>query len=294
MSKHPRAAQYGRFLAGRAVPQGTTDLARSRAAIERRLAEREALLLRVAARGFFGHPRSPYRELLAIAGCEYADFRALVLSRGIAAALRSLREAGVHFTFEEFKGREPVVRAGREIAVAQDQFDNPYLSYYYGTRTAARRRGRARLDDLTHLAVQAEQRLGSWLRTASRDPVRDLRPPLPSGRGSIVLRAAKWGAPPDRWFTPLVHRDFRPGLRFRIANSATIALGRIYGARLPWPEAVPIDRADRIAAWLAHARDRHGAALLNTTVSNGVRIAVAAREAGWTSRARRSGWPASR
>jgi len=273
---------HGRFLTGlRPFLRETTDLARSREAIERRLAEREELLLRVAARGFFGHPRSPYRELLAIAGCEYADFRALVLSQGIAAALRSLREAGVHFTFEEFKGREPVVRAGREIAVAQDQFDNPYLSYYYGTRTGGSTGAATRVStDLTHLAVQAEQRLVLMAaHGVTGIPFAIWRPPLPSGSGiNAVLRAAKWGAPPDRWFTPLVHRDFRPGLRFRLANSTTIALGRMYGARLPWPEAVPIDRADRIASWLADARDRHGAALLNTTVSNGVR--VAARDAG--------------
>jgi hypothetical protein len=77
-----------------------------------------------------------------------------------------------------------------------------------------------------------------------------------------------------------VHRDFRPGLKFRLANNATIALGRLYGAKLPWPEALPLDRAIDIAEWLVESRDRHGGAVVNTTVSNGVRIAVAALEAG--------------
>lgn len=275
---------YGRFLTGlRPFLRETIDVARARAAIERRLAERETLLLRVAERGFFGHPRSPYRELLAIAGCTFADFRSLVRHRGIEGALRSLREAGVHFTFEEFKGRQPVVRGGRELAVSPEQFDNPYLSHYFGTSTGGSTGVPARVStDLTHLAVQAEQRL---VLMDAHDvvgiPFAIWRPPLPSGSGiNSVLRAARWGAPPDRWFTPLVHEDFRPGLRFRLANSATIALGRLYGARLPWPEAIPIDDAHRIAMWLADARGRHGAALLNTTVSNGVRIAVAARERG--------------
>lgn len=275
---------YGRFLLGlRPFLKNTITLEQARAAIVRRLADREASLLRVAERGFFGHKQSPYRELLAIAGCDHADFRALVETRGIGEALRSLRTAGVYFTFEEFKGRTPVVRGGRELVIRPEQFDNPYLSHYYGTRTGGSTGTPGRVStDLTHLAVQAEQRL--VLLDAHRVfgmPFAIWRPPLPSGSGiNSVLRGARWGRPPDRWFTPLVHRDFRPQLKFRLANSATVALGRLFGADLPWPEAVPLGQAIRVAEWMAAARDKAGAAVLNTTVSNGVRIADAAREAG--------------
>ncbi|HUF69159.1 MAG TPA: hypothetical protein VMM79_11010 [Longimicrobiales bacterium] len=275
---------YGRFLAGlRAYLRNTITVEQARASIAHRLAGREEALLRVAERGFFGHARSPYTGLLAVAGCGYGDFRTLVRDRGIEVALRTLREAGVYFTFEEFKGRQPVVRAGREIAIRQEQFDNPYLSHYYGTRTGGSTGSPSRVStDLTHLAVQAEQRLALMdAHGVLGIPFAIWRPPLPSGSGiNSVLRGAKWGRPPDRWFTPLIHRDFRPSLKFRLANSATIGLGRLYGADLPWPEAVPLDRAIIIAEWMAASRERHGSAVLNTTVSNGVRIAVAAREAG--------------
>jgi len=275
---------YGRFLSGlRPYLRTRTTLEDARASMARRLAGREQTLLRVAERGFFGHRQSPYREMLEIAGCTYGDFREMVRSRGMEAALRSLRQAGVYFTFEEFKGRAPVVRGGREIAIRQEQFDNPYLSHYYGTHTGGSTGTPARVStDLTHLAVQAEQRL--LLMEAHGIfgmPFSIWRPPLPSGSGiNSVLRAARWGRPPDHWFTPLVHEDFRPSLKYRLANSATVALGRLYGANLPWPEAVPLDGAIRIAEWMVAARDRHGGAVLNTTVSNGVRIAVAAIEAG--------------
>ncbi len=274
---------YGRFLAGlRPYLRTTITLEQARASIARRVVEREDSLLRVAERGFFGYAQSPYAELLRIAGCEFGDFRALVADRGIEEALRSLRDAGVYFTFEEFKGREPVVRGGREIVVRQEQFDNPYLSHYYGTSTGGSTGTPGRVStDLAHLAVQAEQRMA--LMDAHRVlgiPFAIWRPPLPSGSGiNSVLRGAKWGSPPDRWFTPLIQRNLRPPFKFRLANTATVALGRLYGANLPWPEAVPLDRAIRIAEWMVASRDEYGAAVVNTTASNGVRIATAAQEA---------------
>jgi hypothetical protein len=275
---------YGRFLAGlRPYLRQTFTLEQARTAIAHRLAGREEALLRVAERGYFGHPRSPYRELLRLAGCEFADFRALVAEHGVDGALRALREAGVYFTFEEFKGRERVVRGGREIMVEQHQFNNPYLSHYYGTRTGGSTGVPGRVStDLTHLAVQAEQRMVLIAaHGVAGVPFAIWRPPLPSGSGiNSVLRGAKWGRPPDRWFTPLVHRDFRPSLKFRLANSMTIALGRLYGADLPWPEPVPLEDAGRIAEWMVASRAKEGGALLNTTVSNGVRIALAAKAAG--------------
>jgi len=275
---------FGRFLAGlRPYLRNPITLDEARAAIARRLADREAALLRVAERGFFGHPDSPYLELLKMARCEYGDFRALVWDRGMEGALRSLREAGVYFTFEEFKGRRTVVRDGRELPIRLEQFDNPYLSHYYGTRTGGSTGTPARVStDLTHLAVQAEQRMVLMdAHGVLGLPFAPWRPPLPSGSGiNTVLRAARWGRPPERWFTPLIHSDFRPSPRFRLANGATVALGRLYGVRLPWPEPVRLDQASRIAEWMVDSRQRHGGAVVNTTVSNGVRIAAAAKEAG--------------
>jgi hypothetical protein len=94
----------------------------------RRLAERETNFLRLVERGIFGYPKSPYLPLLKLASCTFEDIRQMVQTQGLEATLRTLREAGVYITFEEFKGREPIVRHGQVIPIQVEDFDNPYLS----------------------------------------------------------------------------------------------------------------------------------------------------------------------
>src|SRR5262245_2371434 len=128
---------YARFLHG--LPsfiRHPISLDDARAAIARRLASREEAMIRFAERGLLAAPRSPYPALFRIAGCEPADLAALVRERGVEGALFSLREAGVYVTFEEMKGREPLVRNGREIPVEPSYFDNPFLTRFYEGSTS--------------------------------------------------------------------------------------------------------------------------------------------------------------
>jgi hypothetical protein len=76
-----------------------------------------------------------------------------------------------------------------------------------------------------------------------------------------------------------VHGELRPALKYRLATHATVAAGRALGVALPWPERVRLDEGIRIARWMAAARDTHGGVWLNTTVSGGLRVAMAASEA---------------
>ena len=156
-----QALTYARFLRG--FPRylrHTVTLAEAQAAVRHRLDRREENLIATAEKLFFGYEHSPYRPLLELAGCTFAVFRALVCDRGVEAALRELRTAGVYFTFEEYKGRTPVVRHGREIHVEESQFDNPYLAHFFRNSTSGST-GRATpaSTGLAHLAVQTELRL---------------------------------------------------------------------------------------------------------------------------------------
>ena len=277
------ARMYARFLYGlRSFLRTVVTPEEARAALKQRIERRPEALTLMAERGFYGMPNSPYRELLRLAGCELADFRTSVRDKGVEPTLQALREAGVYFSFEEFKGRATPVRHGRNIRLSPSQFDNPYLSHYHGTTSGGTTGPATRVStDLEHLALQAEHRLLCLDAHGVLDvPFALWRPPLPSGSGiNTVLRAARMGRPAARWFTPLTHNDFRPSLKFRLANAATVAVGRALGFRLPWPEPVALDDAGRIAQWMVEARDKHGGAVLNTTVSGGLRIALSAKQA---------------
>jgi hypothetical protein len=236
----------------------------------------------MAERGFFGYDRSPYRSLFRLAGCELGDFQALVRDEGVDRALETLRESGVYFTFEEFKGREPVVRAGREIDLDTDDFDNPYLSAYYDRASGGTTGVGTRVStDLDHLALEAEHRMLVFDAQGVLDaPYAIWRPPLPGSGLNAALRAAHVGRPLGRWFTPLIPGVLKPPLRFSLANNVTVALGKLLGGRIPWPEPVGLNDAGRIARWVAEALEAHGQALLNTPASCGLRVGLAAREAG--------------
>ncbi|MCA9736531.1 MAG: hypothetical protein R3E98_08590 [Gemmatimonadota bacterium] len=284
MNALSQALTYGRFLRG--FPdylRGRITLPQARDAVRARLARRPEHLLAMAERYFYGLPQSPYRALLELAGCTLADFEALIRTEGVEGALLQLRRAGVYVTFEEYKGREPLVRDGREIPVSEGLFDNPDLRHYYRNSTSGST-GRATRSstDLAHLEVQSELRMLLLDAHGVLDvPFSVWRPALPSGSGlNNVLRMARLGRPVHRWFTPLVPGEYAPALKYRIATEAAIATGRAVGVDLVRPEPVPLDRALLIARYLTETVREHGGACLSTTVSCGLRIAVAARDAG--------------
>lgn len=73
--------------------------------------------------------------LLQLVGYELADLQTMVRDRGLEPTLQALRDAGVYVSFEEFKGRQPIVRHGREFALQPRDFDNPHRSFHYQTES---------------------------------------------------------------------------------------------------------------------------------------------------------------
>ena len=255
----------------------------ARAILERRLAEREANFLRVAERGIFGYARSPYLPLFKMAGCGMADLRGMVLSKGLEESLSTLREAGVYITFEEFKGRAPIVRGSLTLPVKARDFDNPYLSSSYqltsGGTTGAGTRVVMDLDFLLDttpsrlLAFEAHSVLGA--------PTALWYGILPDGTSiNNLLRSTCFGSVPLKWFTPVTSRDIRPALIYRLATYYIILLGRLRGHPIPWPEPVRLDQAVVIARWISRMLRSEGRCLLRAHVSMAVRVCIAAREAG--------------
>jgi hypothetical protein len=276
-----QALAYSGFLRG--LPhflRSPISVETATAAIRQRLARREETFVRFTQDVLLAAPRSPYRQLFRLAGCDSRELPTLVRDSGVEGALLALRRAGVYVGYEEFKGRAPIVRNGQDIPTEPADFINPFLSAAYTVSTSGStgipRHSRMSLD---HLAIQAEHRLvGLAAHGLAGAPSALWRPILPAGSGlNTVLRAARSGEPPQRWFTPNTDHQLRGAWQYRAATTTAVAVGRLCGSRLPWPEPVAFDDAGRIARWMAGERDQHGRVWLNTTVSNGVRVAEAAQ-----------------
>jgi hypothetical protein len=116
-----RLGAYGLFLCGlRSFLNSRLSYAQARAAVARRLEQREQQFLGLA----HGNASSPYRPLLAHAGCEYQDMVSAVGRGGLEGCLRRLLDAGVRISFDEFKGRLPLRRGGLEMLLTPAAFDN--------------------------------------------------------------------------------------------------------------------------------------------------------------------------
>jgi len=89
-------------------------LEQARATLRRRFEQREADFLAIARLGIYQRARSPYRQLLQLAGCEYGDLERLVSQDGVEGALLTLFRHGVYLTVDEFKGRRPAVRGSTD------------------------------------------------------------------------------------------------------------------------------------------------------------------------------------
>jgi hypothetical protein len=244
--------------------------------------EREDNFLRIAERGIFGYERSPYRQMLALAGCELGDLRDEVRRKGLEGGLGALREAGVYVTFEEFKGRTPIVREGREIAATPDDFDNPFISRSYQMSTGGST-GKARqvAMDIDHLVVgSVTQLVVDTIHGFAGVPTALWFEGLPGNGLSSVLSRVPGQIVPERWFTPVVGSTRGVPRRFRFAERGILTVARAAGARIPMPEPVPLERADAIARWMGETLETHGRCALRTMVSRALRVCLAAQELG--------------
>ena len=283
MSLLAELKMYGRFAWGlRGFLRHRISLPQAQAIVRQRMAERESNFLRLVERGIYGYPRSPYRPLLKLAGCELGDLRAMLGARGLEATLHALREAGVYVSFEEFKGRIPIVRDGHVIPVHARDFDNPYLSHYYQTESGGTTGAGTRVSfDLDHLAATAVNTLLAY------DAHGILGVPtvmwygiLPASGGiASILHSARFGETPQKWFSLVTNQDLSPSLKNRLATRYIVVAGRLCGAPLPSPELGTLD-GTAVARWAARTLEAHSACLIRTSVSLALRVANAARAEG--------------
>ncbi len=279
---HPvsKAKQYWYFTTGlRSFFKDTISLNEAKKIVRWRMAHREQSFLSIVKKAIYGHKSSPYLKLLYLAHCEFGDLEAMVKKRGIEPTLHQLKEEGVYISFEEFKGRRPVIRSGKTFHFREGDFDNPYLSRCYEARTSgstgAGTRASIDLDFVREGAVYYNLRLAAH--GLLEVPVAFWLPILPAGVGmACLLRYAKIGKTPLRWFSPVDKRSIRPTLRNKMLTSYVILMGRLFGMPLPRPELVDMSQALVIARWLSDVLQIHSCCLFMTFVSAAARISATA------------------
>lgn len=271
---------FGRFARGirRYLEQPLTveDCRRIVAEAEFRRDDHFLLLLR---RAVYGNPRSPYRRLLEHARVEYGDVEREVLSNGVEAATKRLYEAGVHVGFDEFKGNKAIQRPGLSFQAKAEDFDNPVMTRDFevssGGSTGARRRMGIDLEALVYDSAVRRlfyQEIGVFGRPHA------LWRPMPPGSSGIkhALRAAKFGKPLERWFSPTA-REWRGGMwPSAVLTELAVGMGRLAGNVIPRPEYVPLTAPETVARWVAEKTSAGTPALLSLPAGSGVRVARAA------------------
>ena len=275
---------YARFAWGlRGFLRDTISLEEAKATVRKRMAEREMNFLLVVKRGIFDYPPSPYLPLLKQAHCEMGDIEDMIKIKGLEDTLISLRDAGVYVSFEEFKGRKPMVRHGKVFHIRDRDFDNPFLRHYYQSESGGSTGAGTRVStDLDHLAAQSSNMM------LTHDAHGVLGIPtavwfgaLPDGGGiNTILRCVHFGQVPEKWFSPILPQNFKPSLRNRLTTQGIIHMTRRFGVAFPHPEPIGPDQAITVTRWAAANIKKYGACLIIALVSSALRICLAAKEEG--------------
>jgi hypothetical protein len=252
-------------------------------ALRKGLAAREPNFLHIARHAIYDNPRSPYLQMLRFAGCEFGDLESSVRDKGLEPTLDDLRAAGVYATFEEYKGRQPIVRGGRTIEADEHAFDNPLTSNVYEGRTGGSTGVGTRVEtDLDNLYSQVPHILmGRHVHGLLNHPIAVWHGELPDPTGvGIYLRNVIFRGQQKRWCTPVTRDYYRPPLKYRMATNYVVWMSRLQGLPCPPPEPLPLDQAAVLARWLSENVKRHGSAEVTSTISLGMRVCLASEAEG--------------
>jgi hypothetical protein len=271
---------YARFIAGMpAFLSQRITRESARATVSARLAARESNFLRLFDGAVVSKPQSPYNFLMREAGVEPGDVRRLVGQDGLDAALGKLFDAGVSVTFDEFKGRKPIVRGAHALDTTAASFDSPLInrqmdSMSSGTTGAPTtvRSNLAHVSSLLPMHLLAQEAAG-----LAGAPMILYRPGLPCTVAiNTALRQIVVGNPVRRWFSPVNARETNSPMRFRVAGALTPGLVRALRKPFPPQEFVPFPEAVVVAQAAGDLAAREGRCHVRCTVSAALTVANAA------------------
>ena len=249
--------------------------------IRAQMALREEQFLESAGQKVFANPRGPYHELFRLAGCSMGDLAQAVKTRGLETTLSQLADGGVYLSHDEFKGKTPLVRAGRHIPFTPDVLVNPAGGGYMTTvSSGSRSRGTpSRSNVEAHLYREVYHELQTREFALDNRAYGLLQPILPSASGlRNSIEFARAGTEIDRWFS--VRGGFRDSGHYRGLMHVLVGFGRSLGAAIPWPTYLPPNDFLPVAKWIVERKREGRPCALRSFVSPAVRVAAAARGAG--------------
>jgi hypothetical protein len=256
-------------------------LPEAHASLRARFRHREADFLAFVDSAIYRNPDSPYRALLALAGCELGDFQKLVRQDGIEGALGALYRRGVYLTVDEMKGRRPAVRGSASVTVEPHRLRVPGSGAHVVTHSSGSRGARTALAlDVASLRVQAgnlrllfQARGGDrWVHATWAVPGSAVIGRLHHYQ-TLRLRVSRWFSQVDVR-APGLHPRYRFSVHLQRLGSLLV------GLPLPAPEHVPVDAPLPIARWMATVLQAGRIPHLWTFPSSAVRLCQAARQAG--------------
>jgi len=198
-SKGTGLLRFARDLRG--LLRATIDVDGCARVIAQGVAQREQRFLTKLERAVYANPSSPYRRLLAAAGCERGDVERLVRTDGLDATLITLARAGVQVSFDELKCRQPAVRGSQTFHFRPEDFDDPLVSAQLSLRSGGTRGAPLRVPiDTEHIAELAP----SWAVFLAENGC-DTSPllfwtPGHAGVAARYLACALFGQRYARWF----------------------------------------------------------------------------------------------
>ena len=250
-------------------------------ALREQLEHREERFLEIAGKRVFANPRNPYHEMFRMAGCAFPDLAESVKKCGLETTLSRLAAEGVYLSHDEFKGKTPLVRAGREIPFTPEVLLNTVRrGDMQSISSGSRSRG---TPTRKSLEFQTYRDCHDQLQTREFDLANRTRvmvlPTLPSNIGLVSsIRCARAGGKVDRWFS--MQGELRDSGHYRAMTNVLVTLGRCMGAPVPWPSWLPANDFLPVAQWVAKRKREGRPCAVRSYVSPAVRVAVAARDAG--------------
>src|SRR5574342_74929 len=251
--------------------------------VRERLARRDEGLLRLMKYAVYENPRSPYAPLLRHVGITLEDVRETVHSKGVEGTLTALRDEGIYLTFEEYKGRHPLTRHGKEFPVNPLAFDSPLghegsFDAHTGGSTGRAVRVPQNLYSQRDYAVYTGLTLAHSVPPRSR--VCFWRSEPPASTIAALVRFCVLGYAPDAWCTPLAGKLSDSAWQMDLLLRTTLRMARKRGLAIPDPQHVSLRDAHRIAEWIVAQKRSAPACVVHCNVSSAVHICEAARRRG--------------